>query len=66
MMIKKLTNVEENKKRNEIFFIFYLFKKVLIMLDNIINSSLATIVAEIATLPICTIKTNYQRLRVIS
>jgi hypothetical protein len=28
--------------------------------NNIINSSIATTIAELATLPICTIKTNYQ------
>lgn len=28
--------------------------------SNIVNSSIATLIAEISTLPICTIKTNYQ------
>ena len=34
--------------------------KDLSVYNNIINSSISTAIAEIATLPICTIKTNYQ------
>ena len=29
-------------------------------LENFKNSAIATAIAEVATLPICTIKTNYQ------
>lgn len=52
---------------NDIFYIFTQLKKMTIdVRRNFINASLATIVAELATLPICTAKSRYQNTTGIS